>query len=357
MKLLLSELREQSAVLWVEQLLTVPHRFTPRSTSTAADGVPERTEDGKEKEMKAIQIRQYGGAEQLQMVEAPIPRAGAGQIVVRIVATSFNPIEPNRASGNMRQVFPLQFPFTPGGDLSGVVDSVGEGVTEFRVGDEVIGYSMAGGAYAEFIAIDAENVALKPKSVGHIEAASLALVAQTAIQMLDRAGVAKGSTVLIHGAGGAVGSVLVQVAHQRGATVIGTASARSLERVKGYGADRVLDYAAVPFENSVKDVDAVLDTVGGAVQQRSYAVVKPGGALVAINQPPSEGEAKNHQVKASMLVTETSTASLQTVAATIDAGTIKPFVGKVYPLNEVAQAWRDVQSNKIEGKIVFAVSA
>ncbi|HMJ61598.1 MAG TPA: NADP-dependent oxidoreductase [Bryobacteraceae bacterium] len=306
--------------------------------------------------MKAIQIKQYGGEEQLEMVEVPKPRAGAGQVVVRIVATSFNPVEPNRASGNMRQIFPLQFPFTPGGDFSGVVDSVGQGVTEFRVGDEVIGYSMAGGAYAEFIAIDAQKVALKPKRVDHIEAASLALVAQTAIQMLDRAGVRKGSTVLIHGAGGAVGSVIVQVAHQRGAIVAGAASARSLERVKGYGADRVLDYAAAPFENSVKDVDAVLDTVGGAVQQRSYAVVKQGGALVAINQPPSEEEAKNHHVKASMLVTETSTGSLRTVAAMIDAGTVKPFVGKVYPLSEVAQAWRDVQSKNIEGKTVFAVN-
>ena len=115
----------------------------------------------------------------------------------------------------MRQVFPLKFPFTPGGDFSGVVDSVAEGVKGFQVGDEVIGYSMEGGAYAEFIAIDAQKVALKPKSVNHIEAASLALVAQTAIQMIDRAGVGKGSTVLIQGAGGAVGSVGVQVAHER----------------------------------------------------------------------------------------------------------------------------------------------
>jgi NADPH:quinone reductase-like Zn-dependent oxidoreductase len=306
--------------------------------------------------MKAIQIKQYGGEEQLEMVEVPKPRAGVGEVVVQIVATSFNPIEPNRISGNMRQTFPLQFPFTPGGDFSGVIDSVGESVTEFQVGAEVFGYSMAGGAYAEFIAIDAQKIARKPKSVDHIEAASLALVGQTAIQMLDRAGIAKGSTVLIQGAGGAVGSVAVQVAHQRGATVIGAASARSLGRVKDYGADRVLDYATVPFENTVKDVDAVLDTVGGAVQQRSYTVLKRGGALVAINQPPSEEEAKNHHVKASMLVTETSTASLQTLAAMIDAGTIKPFIGKVYPLSEVAQAWRDVQSKKFEGKTVFALS-
>lgn len=307
--------------------------------------------------MKAIQISHYGGAEQLEMVEVPKPQAGARQVVVRVVATSFNPIEPNRASGNMRQVFPLHFPFTPGGDFSGVVDSVGEGVTKFQIGDEVIGYSMEGGAYAEFIAIDEDKVAGKPKSASHIEAASLALVAQTAIQMLDRARVEKGSTVLIQGAGGAVGSVITQVAHQRGATVIGTASGKSLERVKGYGADRVLDYAAAPFENTVKDVDAVLDTVGGAVQQRSYGVLKDGGVLVAINQPPPEDEARKHHVNASMLITETSTASLQQVSAMVDAGKIKPFVGKVYPLSDVAQAWRDVQSKNLEGKTVFAVAA
>jgi NADPH:quinone reductase-like Zn-dependent oxidoreductase len=157
--------------------------------------------------MKAVQIKQYGSEDQLQMEEVPKPRAAAGQVVVRIAATSFNPIDPNRASGNMRQVFPLQFPFTPGGDFSGVIDSVGAGVTKFQAGDEVIGYSMEGGAYAEYIGIDAEKVALKPKSIDHIEAASLALVGQTAIQMLDRAGVEKGNTVLIQGAGGAVGSV------------------------------------------------------------------------------------------------------------------------------------------------------
>lgn len=307
--------------------------------------------------MKAIQIQQYGGPDQLKIVEVPKPHAEARQVVVRVAATSFNPIDPNRASGNMRQVFHLEFPFIPGGDFSGVIDSVGEAVTNFKAGDEVIGYSMAGGAYAEFIAIEADKVALKPKGIDHLEAASLALVAQTAIQMLDRAGVLKGRRVLVQGAGGGVGSVAVQVAHKRGAQVVGTASARSLERVHEYGANQVLDYQATPFEDILKDVDAVLDTVGGPVQQRSYAVLKDGGALVAINQPPSEEEAQKHHVRASMLITETSTASLRKVAAMVEDGTIKPFVGKVYPITEVAQAWRDIQSNNIEGRVVFAVAA
>jgi NADPH:quinone reductase-like Zn-dependent oxidoreductase len=161
--------------------------------------------------MKAIQIKQYGGEEQLEMVDVPKPQAGKGQVVVRIAATSFNPIDPKRTSGDMLQVFPLQFPFVPGGDFSGVVDSVGEGVEGLKTGDGVFGYSMAGGAYAEFIVIGADKVGLKPKSLNHVEATSLALVAQTALQMLDRASAQKGQTILIQGAGGAVGSVAVQV--------------------------------------------------------------------------------------------------------------------------------------------------
>jgi NADPH:quinone reductase len=195
--------------------------------------------------MKAIQIKGYGGEEQLELVD--VPQAGNEQVVVRIAATSFNPIDPKRTSGDMRQVFPLQFPFVPGGDFSGVVDSVGADVEGLKPGAEVFGYSMAGGAYgayAEFIVINADKVAPKPKRLNHVEAASLALVAQTALQMLDRAGAQKGQTILIHCAGGAVGSVAVQVAHRRGLTVFGTASASSLDRVKKIGADRVIDYKA-----------------------------------------------------------------------------------------------------------------
>jgi len=188
-----------------------------------------------------------------------------------------------------------------------------------------------------------------------VEAASLALVAQTALQMLDRSGVQRGQTVLVHGAGGAVGGVAVQVAHQRGVNVIATASSTSVDRVKSYGAEKVINYGAAPFENSVKDVDAVLDTVGGAVQQRSYAVLKPGGSLVAITQPPSPEEAAKHHVNASMLVTEVSSAGLQTVASMIDAGEIKPRVAKVYPLSKAAQAWSESRSGHVDGKIVFTV--
>jgi NADPH:quinone reductase-like Zn-dependent oxidoreductase len=307
--------------------------------------------------MKTVQMSEYGSEEQFKLVDVPKPQPQAGQILVGIAATSFNPIDPKRASGAMRQIFPVEFPFTPGGDFSGVVESAGQGADGFKAGDEVFGYSMPGGAYAEYLAIGASQAALKPKSVNHVEAASLAMVSLTALQMLDRAGVKKGQTVLIHGAGGAVGGVAVQAAHQRGIKVIGTASAASLDRVRSYGAEKVIDYNAAQFENEVKDVDAVLDTVGGAVQQRSYGVIKSGGVLVAASQPPSQDEAKKHNVTAGMIQTEVSSAGLQTLARMIDAGEIKPCVGKVYPLSEVAQGWRDAKSKHIEGKIVFTPGA
>jgi NADPH:quinone reductase-like Zn-dependent oxidoreductase len=307
--------------------------------------------------MKAIQTKDYGGEDQLKLVEVPQPKAEKGQVVVRIAATTFNPIDVKLTSGDMRQMFPLQFPFVPGADFSGVVDSVGEGVAQFRAGDEVWGYSPGGGAYAEYIAIEADKIGPKPRTLTHIESASLPLVGQTALQMVERAGIRNGQTVLIHGAGGAVGSVAVQEARRRGATVIANGSTGSADRLKSYGANRVIDYETTPFENSVRNVDVVLDTVGGDTLQRSYEVLKEGGVLVAITQPPSEQEAAKRRLKASMVLTQPNSATLKTLSELADSGEIKPFVGKVYPLSEAANAWRDNHSHHVDGKIAFKVSA
>ena len=306
--------------------------------------------------MKAIELKQYGGPEQLAEADVPKPEAKPGQIVVRLFAASFNPMDSKQASGSMRQAFPLELPFIPGADFSGTVDSLGEGVSEFQIGDEVYGCSMTGGAYAEFIAIETDKVARKPRTLRPVEAASLAVVGQTAMQTLEQAWLKAGQTILIHGAGGAVGGVAVQLAHWLGARVIASASAESRERLLRYGADEVIDYKATPFESVAKEVDVVLDGIGGEVQQRSFSVLKPGGILVALGQPPSQEEAAAHNVRAIMLQTATSTASLQALAAKIDREEIRPFVGRTYPLSAVAQAWMDVQSEHIEGKIVFLIA-
>lgn len=307
--------------------------------------------------MKAIQINEYGGEDLLHVVDVPKPQAGTNQVVVRIVAATFNPIDVKLTSGNMRQIRPLQFPFIPGADFSGVVDSVGEGVKDYKPGDEVFGCSSQGGGYAEFIAIATDKIAAKPKKLSHLEAASLGLVAQTAFEMIDRANVQRGQTVLIQGASGAVGSVAVQEAHRRGATVIGTAAPSSFARLKEYGADRVIDYKTERFEDYAKNVDAVLDAVGGEVQQRSFSVLKPAGVLIAITQPPSEEEAKKHRVKAMMFSTEGASENLRKIGQLVGDGEIKPFIGKTYPLTDVAQAWRDARAGKVEGKLVFQVAA
>jgi NADPH:quinone reductase-like Zn-dependent oxidoreductase len=306
--------------------------------------------------MKAIQMDQYGGEDQLKMVDVTQPKAAKGQVVVRVLATTLNPLDLKRTSGKLRQVLPIQLPFIPGSDFSGVVDSVGEGVKDFKVGDEVFGYPSSG-AYAEYLAIDASKIALKPKKLNHVEAASLGLAGQAALQMVDRAGVQKGQTVLVQGAAGAVGGIAVQLAHHRGAKVIGTATGPSIRRAKDYGAAEVIDFKTERFEDRVKDVDVVLDAVGGDALPRSFAVLKRGGTLVTIVEPPPEDEAAKHNVKASLVVTESSTASLKTIAQMADAGEIKPYVGKVYSLSEVAKGWEAGQSGQVDGKIVFKVAA
>lgn len=304
--------------------------------------------------MQAIQVNEYGGPEQLKVVEIPKPSASLGQVVVRVHAASFNPVDAKQVSGKMRQVFPLTFPFFPGFDLSGVIDSVAENISGYQPGDLVYGTSN-GGAYAEYVAVDVNKLSPKPRNLSHVEAASLALVAQTAYQGLDHAHLEAGQTILIHGASGAVGSAAVQLAKVRGAHVLASGSAASLERLRSYGADLVFDYKTTPFESVASNVDAVLDGVGGEVQQRSYSVIKPGGYLIAITQPPSPADAQKHDVHAQFFSTDSSVTTLQKITPLIESGQLKPHVAKTYLLSAAAQAWHDIATSSPDGKVVFAI--
>ena len=305
--------------------------------------------------MKAIVLEEYGGAEQLTLQDIRKPKAGPGQAVIRVVATSLNPIDLKRASGAMRQIFPIEFPFVPGGDFSGVVDEVAEGVTDFTVGDEVFGYAAAGGSYADFIVMDTNKIALKPGALSHEEAASLSMVAQTASQALQEAGLRAGQTILIHGAGGAVGNAAVQLAKHLGATVIAVARTESIARLQSYGASLVIDSSLEAFEPKAKNVDVVLDTLGGEYQQRSFTMLKPGGVLIAVSQPPSPDEAAKYKVRAVMISTVSTADSLTLLGSDIDAGKVKPFLGRTYPLRDVPRAWKESRTEHIEGKVVFTV--
>jgi NADPH:quinone reductase-like Zn-dependent oxidoreductase len=307
--------------------------------------------------MKAIRVHAYGGPEQLRLEEVPRPKVESGKVLVRIHAASVNPIDFKLASGSMRQIMPINFPWIPGGDFSGIVEEVGSGVTGLAKGDAVYGDASGGGAYAEFYAGPASMIAIKPRRLSDIEAASVPLAAQTAWQgLFDNGRLERGETVLIHGASGGVGTFAVQLAHWKGAKVLATASSDNIDYVRSLGADSIIDYKATPFESVAKNVDLVLDLIGGETQRRSFGVLKAGGRLVATSQPASPEEAAKHKVEATMMQMKASTANLLKLAELLDAGKIKTVVTKTYPLAQAREAWTEIMSGHTRGKIVLQVA-
>lgn len=310
--------------------------------------------------MKAVRIHTYGDASVLTYEDAPRPTPAAGELLIRTVATTANPFDYAARAGYMSGFFPYEFPHTLGLDVSGVVEAVGEGVTQFAPGDEVIARANPAqcGAYAEYIALPATEAAPKPGSLSHEQAAALPHVGYTApAALIGAGGIEAGQTVLIHAAAGGVGSMAVQLAKWRGATVIGTASASNHAFVKELGADEVIDYNAVPFESAAKDVDLVLDTIGGETLERSWGVLKKGGMLVSLLQPPSEETAVAHGVRQAFVMSMPPAGdALRTLADLADSGTIKPVVSSVMPLPDIQQAHAQGEGRHVRGKIVLKVS-
>ncbi len=306
--------------------------------------------------MKAIVLSEYGGPELFQLAELPKPVPQPGEITVQVHASAVDPGNMKRAAGVMRGLMPeLEFPWVPGAAIAGVVDEVGPGVTAFRRGDAVYGYRATGGAYAEFVAVDANELAPKPASLDDAQAASIAVAGQTALLTMEAAKLQGGQTILILGAGGAVGDVALQLAKNRGARVVAVCRARSADRVRSSGADEVVDIDAVSFESVVGEIDVVLDTLGGEFEQRALSVLKPGGLLVAIVQPPSQAAAEARHVRAVLVRTQSQTATLAELGRRIDAGEILPFVGQTFMLNEAAQAWKNFSAKRATGKVVIRI--
>ena len=305
--------------------------------------------------MKALRVYEYGGSLQLEQMADPI--AGAGQVVVRNLATSLNPIDPGRVSGFMRQIFPLVFPWTPGGDVSGVIESVGEGVTGLTVGDTVFGYSVSGGAYAERIAVDAAAVALRPATLSVEEAAAVAIVGQTAVQSLELMGELAGKTLLVHGGAGGVGVLVIQLAHKAGATVIVTAQEGQRDALLKLGANRVIDHVTERFEEILQPVDAILDLVGGDTLARSYAMVKPSGVLVTANQPPDQKQCEEHGIQGFMVQSKVTTEGLNGFVELMKMKEIEPVVDHTETLWSTESIWAKRPSGTAVGKIVFDVAS
>jgi len=303
--------------------------------------------------MRALRIHEYSAPLQLDQLEAPA--AAKGQAIVRNQATSLNPIDTLRASGVMRSMFPLAFPWTPGGDVSGVVEAVGEGVTAFHTGDTVFGYSRPGGAYAELVAIDEAALALRPAALSVEAGAAVAMVSQTAMQMLQLAKLSAGQIVLIHAGSGGVGSLAIQIAHNAGLHVITTANSEQKNALIGLGADRVIDYSKERFEDVAGEVDAVLDLVGGDTLGRSYGIIKHGGTLVTANQPPDAEQLQKHGIQGLMVQTKVTTQGLSEFAEMVKSESVVPLIAHLETLWKPEAVWAKRASRSAVGKVVFTI--
>ncbi|WP_202895462.1 NADP-dependent oxidoreductase [Iningainema tapete] len=308
--------------------------------------------------MKAVRIHEHGGLETLVYEDAPIPKPGEDEILIRVHAASVNPVDWKIRDGFGKDNFKHHLPLILGWDVAGIVEETGAKVEQFQLGDAVYGYTslFRDGAYAEFMIAKQTEIALKPNSVDFIEAAAIPVAAMTAWQAIfDTAGLDANQRVLIHGASGGVGSMAVQLAKPKGAYVIGTASARNADFVRELGADEIIDYQKTKFETVVRDVDVVLDTIGGDTQERSFGVLRKDGFLVSIVSPPSEETAASHGVRCAMVGVQSNGAQLKEIAALVDSGKLKIYVETVLPLSEVRQAHEMSQSGRTRGKIVLQV--
>ncbi|QLE75455.1 NADP-dependent oxidoreductase [Streptomyces rectiverticillatus] len=307
--------------------------------------------------MRAVVQKSFGGPEVLEVVETERPTPLGGEVLVRVHASGVNPVDVAVRSG----AYPLlgEPPFGVGWDISGVVEEAGPGA-RFKPGDEVFGmpfFPRAATGYAEYVAVPSRQVARKPAALDHVHAAALPLAALTAWQgLVDAARITEGQRVLIHRAAGGVGHFAVQIAKARGAHVIAMASAPKHDFVRGLGADEVIDYRTTDFTEAVKDADVVFDSSSEGV--RSLAVLRPGGTLVSIMEHGNQELAA--QVEAAGrnfagISVEPDYASLEAIAALVDAGRIRPHVAGTFPLAEAAAAHEAVGSGRTQGKIVLTV--
>ena len=308
------------------------------------------------KTMKAVRMHAYGGPEVLHYEEAPRPEPGPGEVLVRVHAAAVNPVDWKIREGYFKDLLPHALPLVPGWDLSGEVEAAGQGAARWKPGDAVCSRPdiARDGAYAEYVVIRETEAARKPRALDHVHAAALPLAGLTAWQALfDSAGLASGQRVLVHGASGGVGTLAVQLAKWKGAEVIATASEGNLSFLRALGADEAIDYRAVPFEEAVKDVDVVFDTIGGDTQQRSWKVLKPGGILVSIVSPPSPELALEHGVREDFVFVEPDGEELAQLVELVDEGRLKTVLEAALPLTEARRAQELSRSGHTRGKLVL----
>ena len=306
--------------------------------------------------MKAAYFMKNGGPEVMQYGDVPDPVAGPGQVLVDVHAASVNGADWKVRSG--RYAPTTAFPYIPGRDFSGVVSALGAGVTDLKIGDEVFGVSEVTGeaCYAEKVVIKSAIVAKKPNGLTHVECASLALIGLTALVSIeDTLKLKAGETILVQGGAGGVASFAVQVAKHIGARVITTASASNHDYLRKLGADQIIDYNAQDFTKVVSGCDAVFETVGGDVVNRSFAVLRPGGRAAFIGSGQTAPVPPRADVVSLRPKVGRDRAHLERIAELVTSGAVRVPEIKVYPLSEAAAAHKVSEGRHLRGKLVFKV--
>ncbi len=306
--------------------------------------------------MKAAILTEYGNSPEVADIDRP--ELPTDSVMIEVHAAAINPVDWIIMDGHMQEMLPYELPWTVGYDVSGVVADVGSDVDGFSVGDEVFARAdgMQAGTMAEFAAVKASDLAIKPANISHAEAAGIPLAGLTAWQALfDHGGLQAGQRVLIHAGSGGVGTLAIQLAKQAGAWVASTASGENESLVDDMGADQFVDYSKEQFEDVVEACDLVFDMLGGDTLKRSFDVVEPGGTIVSIKGDAPEGLAEERGVTFHQFFMEPDGDQLAEIAALITAGTVRPVLDSTYPLAEVAAAYDHARSGDANGKVAVTV--
>ncbi|MFZ1218036.1 MAG: NADP-dependent oxidoreductase [Chthoniobacterales bacterium] len=319
--------------------------------SNHAAGQPEK------QTMKAVVAHEYGAPAVLKYEDAPRPEPKENEVLVRVIACGVNPADPLVVSGRLAKEFGTHLPLIPGYDVAGVVEKIGTKVIKLKAGDAVYGYALFGGGWAEYAVLAENEAAIKPKSLSFLDAAAVPLAALTAWQALvDVAKLSAGQTVLIHGGSGGVGTFAIQIAKAREARVIATASTANQDLLKELGADVAIDYTKTKFEEVVKDVDVVLDSVGRDTLARTYAIVKKGGIIATLVSRLDQGELDKHGIRGASIWGKPDALELAEITRLIEEKKIKPVVSQVMPLSDAIKASQQAATHHTRGKIVLRIA-
>jgi len=332
--------------------------------------------------MKAFIVDRYGSADRVRASEVPDPEMREDDVLIEIHAAGVNPLDSKIRDGEFKLLLPYRLPLILGNELAGVVIRVGSRVRRFKPGDEVYGRPDKNriGTFAEFIAVNEDDLAIKPKSLTMEEAASIPLVGLTAWQaLIEKAKLKKGQKVLIHAGSGGVGTFAIQLAKHVGATVATTTSTANIDLVRRLGADIVIDYKKDSFEEILRDCDVVLNSLDGETLKKSLRVLKPGGNLISISGPPDpefarqlglsrilellmrllsfriRRQAKRHQVNYSFLFMRASGDQLRQISSLIETGAVHSVLDRVFPFESTKEAMAYVETGRAKGKVVIKV--